>query len=765
MRRLFETLSIVLFCTLLMIGGPVWAQEVQGEDQPLTDEEAQETAVEEALKESPFEGEVTVTATRRETDVQSTAAAITAVSGETLEAQGKKTVTEFISAVPGVTVSESGAGENRIIFRNIATSTQQSGSATSATYFDDFPISTSDSSPPIRLVDIDRVEVLKGPQGTLFGRSAMSGIVRYIPNKPNTEKFSAGFNTYVSDTTDGGTNFGVQGYANIPLTDNLAMRVVGYSYQDDGFIDNLELELPDFNTDDTNGGRFALGWQPNERFSLDLTYLNQSTDASFPRVTTTRDPGDRDVVGDEGPNIPYDIDARTMISGVRDAFDTSYEFLNLKLNYEFDSFSATFLATRTENDSYTIDDDREWVGLRAGAVALVNEWTPETDIFEFRLVSSSDGFLDWIAGIYYEDAEGDLLITDIYYGPDQLLFGFYPLTDGDVAVYQRSKNTGHEEAAYGEVGLNFSEDTRLLLGYRYSNVEYGKTYYEASGFFDYWQGFDQLVGPPFETDENVSTYKVSFEHSFNEDFFGYALASSGYRRGGFNEPTVISEFSTYDSDTLWNYELGIKNTWLNGLLRTNIAAYYLDYDDIQLVITDWVTFARTTQNAGKAGVTGVEFGLDYFVTENLRFTFGGSLSTSELREDIPPDFDPATGEPVYTGRKGDRLPGSAEESFSVMFDWKQPIGNGMDVFANGMYRYVGDRLNDFNLDLDVALPSYSLTDVRVGISHPSGWSAALFADNVFDEKIEYRILRTGMDFDYVPTNRPRTVGVNFIYNF
>jgi outer membrane receptor protein involved in Fe transport len=161
----------------------------------------------------------------------------------------------------------------------------------------------------------------------------------------------------------------------------------------------------------------------------------------------------------------------------------------------------------------------------------------------------------------------------------------------------------------------------------------------------------------------------------------------------------------------------------------------------------------------------LEFGLDYFVNENLRLTFGGSLSKSELLEDVPPGIDPGTGEPVYTGRKGDRLPGSAEESFSFMVDWKHPLGNGMNLFANGMYRYVGDRLNDFNLDLDVALPSYSLVDMRFGISHRSGWSAAVFADNVLDERIEYRILRTGMDFNIVPTNRPRTVGVNFIYNF
>jgi len=612
---------------------------------------AQSDATEEAgtVQEATVLEEVIVTATRRVTNVQLTAASITALSGKQLEEMGKVNVTDFISAVPGVTMSEGGWGKNRVIFRNVATSNLQAGIATSATYFDDFPVSTSDTVPEIRMVDMERVEVLKGPQGTLFGRSAMGGIVRYISNKPDTEEFFAGFNTYISSTTDGGTNYGVQAFANMPITDNLAVRVAGYTFQHDGFIDNVELGIPDYNEEDTVGGRVALHWDATEKLSLDLTYLNQSNKGAPFFVTPTRDPGDLDVAGDEGPTSPTDVDARTMISGVVNEENPSYEFLNLKLEYDFDSFTATFLATQAKYEADSLSDDREFVELRSGAIDLVNDNKTDSDTLELRLVSSSDGFLDWIGGLYYEDSSTKFIVTDIYHGPDQLLFGFFPLTDGMVAINQNGDGSGHEEAIYGEVGLNFTADTRLLLGYRYSDIEWGVLYNEANGFFDYWQGFNEWVGIPFETQEGVSTYKMSLEHSFNEDIFGYALASSGYRRGGFNPASAISKFSTYDSDTLWNYEIGLKTTWLDGRLRANIAAYYIDWTDIQLVVQNPITFARETQNVGKAHIPGVEVSVDYIINDNWRLFAGLSYSDPQLDEDVPPSIDPYTGDLIYTG--------------------------------------------------------------------------------------------------------------------
>ncbi len=706
--------------------------------------------------------EVIVTATRRDTGIQTTALSISAFSGDQLEQFGKTSIAQLVDGVPGVTSVAEGPGVNRIIIRNVATSTQEAGSPTVATYFDDFALTAIiGGSPEIRLVDMERVEVLKGPQGTLYGRSAMGGIVRYISNKPSSEGFAGGFNTYLSSTTDGGTNFGGHGYMNFPITENLAVRVVAYSYQHDGFLDNTELGVKNYNDEDTKGGRIALHWDATDAFSFDLTYLNQTIKAAPNWVTTTRDPGDLNVAGDEGPDIPFDVNARTQIAGIVMEEKNTQELLNLKLEYDFESFTSTFLATNTKTEFGFVFDQREFIGVRSGCVCDFLDPVPdglgaESDILELRFVSSGDHFLDWIAGLYYEDSEDNGAQMIRYLGPDQTALGFLPLSDGLVLIDSEFTTTSQEKAAYAELGFNFTPDTHLTLGYRRSDVEFGQVEPKAQGIFLLITGATALEGIPFDTQEDVNTYKVSLEHSFNEDVFGYALASSGYRRGGFNRPTFISPFSTFDSDTLWNYELGLKTTWLDGRLVANVSTYLLKYDNIQLVVQDPVTFERATENVGKADIPGIELGVEYLVNENLRFGFGGSLSNPELKEDVPGGV---------SGKKGDTLPGSATETFSFTASYNRPISDNLGIFANVFYRYVGDRLNDFNLDLDVKLPSYSLTDLRLGIDHSSGWSLALFADNVFDEAITYVIDRQGPVFESVPTNRPRTVGLNFIYNY
>lgn len=218
--------------------------------------------------------EIIVSATRREQSIQTTPVSINAYSGEQLAKAGYIGVGQFLDAVPGVTSLAEGPGNNVVIIRNVATSTQEPGAAVTATYFDDFAIvSPLGGVPEIRLVDMQRVEVLKGPQGTLFGRSAMGGIVRFISNKPDATALAGGANTYVSQTKDGGTNIGGHGYLNVPLGENLAARLVAYRYKNDGFIDNVELGIRNFNEESTDGVRAAVRWQPTGALTVDLSTL------------------------------------------------------------------------------------------------------------------------------------------------------------------------------------------------------------------------------------------------------------------------------------------------------------------------------------------------------------------------------------------------------------------------------------------------------------------------------------------------------------
>lgn len=714
---------------------------------------------------------IQVTSTRRTTDVQTTAAAVSAVSGKKLEDQGIVDVTDFIDAVPGVT-SVSNGTINRVIIRNLATSTQEAGSPMTATYFDDFPISVVYGGiPAIRMLDLDRVEVLKGPQGTLFGRSAMSGVVRYIPNKPNTEKFEGNISTYTSSTTDGGMNFGGHAYLNVPINKNMAIRLLGYSFNDSGFIDNIELDTPDFNDEKTWGGRLAFHWTATEKLSIDLLYLKESTKGSYAAVTTTRDPGDLNIVGDEGPDVPFDIKARTMVAGTNPEQSTEYDFFNLKLKYDFGSFAATLLATHAINKVNWVSDQREYVGVISGTIPDIKfdnrpSGTDMVNVLELRIVSESGKFIDWIAGLYYDDSKYDGFHYSLYYGPDQLMLGFLPLTNAMVMFDSEFETTAGEMAAYGELGFNFSKKTRFVLGYRHSNINTSTVSTKADGLFEMLLGEQAYVNKLYETDENANTYKIAIEHTFSKDMFAYALASSGYRRGGYNRPTMVSEFSTFNSDNLWNYEFGLKTTWFDGHLLANVAAFMLKYDDIQLVVQDPVTFVLETKNVGEAQIMGIEFALNYFVNKYLQFNFNGSISNPELLKDIPPEYD-YFGNPIYTGRKGDKLPGSATESFSFSADFNYPVNNNINMFASASYRYVGDRLNDFNEDLvtGIKLPSYSLVDLRLGMNLSNGLTFSLFVNNLMDEAIIFNIDYQGQFFQSVPTNRPRTIGLNLSYNF
>ncbi|MEM1140955.1 MAG: TonB-dependent receptor [Pseudomonadota bacterium] len=702
--------------------------------------------------------EIIVTATRRESGIQDTAMSINAISGDTLNQNVYTTIGQVLDAVPGVTAFDSGPARNRVIIRNIATSTQEEGGATTATYFDDFPITADVASvPTLRLVDLDRVEVLKGPQGTLFGRSAMGGIVRYMPNKPDMESLPGGLNGYISDTTDGGNNAGGYGYLNVPLGETLALRAVGYSYQHDGWIDNVELDEDNFNEEDTVGLRLALRWEPSDDLTIDATYVYQEMEAAIGRVSTLRDPANTP----EGKITPADPESRQIIGGVLQSDNSDFNIFNVNAEYRFDSFSANFIATRIDEEYRFVDDQREFVGITNGCVCdgVVGPTgsDTETDVLEVRLVSTGDRRLDWIVGAFYEDIDNDLIQRIEYLGSGDLLFGSIPVPEatGRTAVDILYRNPASETAVYGELSYKFTDRTRATVGYRRSDVEFATEFAKTDGFFLVFQGDTALQGETFSVQEDVDTYKLSLEHDLNDDVLLYATASSGYRRGGFNRPTALNPFSTYDSDTLWSYEAGVKSTWLDGRLVANAAAFFLDWDDIQLVVQDPITFNRITQNVGEAEIPGFEFSVAAQLTPEFSLTAGGSFTSPELQDDVPGGV---------SGMAGDGLPGAAEENFSLTANWERSLDSGWDVFASGVYRYVGDRLNDFNEDLDVELPSYELLDLRLGVASPRGYSASLFAHNVFDEAATLFIDRAP-GFEYIPTTQPRTIGLNLTYDF
>jgi len=707
--------------------------------------------------------EIIVTATKRETNLQDTPMSISVITGAELENRGITNVNEFLNTIPGVSVAGAAPGLPDINMRGVSTTNGTPGGsrATTAVYLDEFPISSGTiGTRDLRLIDMERVEAIKGPQGTLYGKSAMGGIIRYITNKPNTDAMTGNVSSYVSDTADSdGLNYGVNGHINIPVNDNLAVRLVGYHYDNDGFVDVVGgFPEEDADKEDTSGGRLAVRWNISDRATLDFVYLNQRLDAGVPLVTETFDLTAAGSINLQSADFS-DPSAQTNIERL-----TKDELFNLKLDVEFDAFNLSLMASDKAFFSERYIDQGGYLNLTNSHAFQTGTFDVDTTSFEARLVSNNNGsdFIDWIVGVWYEDFEekGSTVIDHI--GPDATPFGI-PATEG--FVYQDSEVLGinKELAFYGEVSMHFSEQATLTLGYRRADVEVDQDAIRANGPLA--GGVRRLIGIDQLTQEDVNTYKANFEYQLNDDVMLYALASSGYRAGGFNSanPLAGTPPSTFGSDTLWNYEVGAKTSWLDNRLVVNGSVFLVDWSDIQLARQLFGTtgVATITDNVGEAEIKGLELEVDYRMTEYLKL----GVSLSNLDGKVT-KLDPSV--PVGVAVEGERLSGSAELTHTFYVDYVRPVRNDMDMSVRLTQRYIGDRLSAMGSGGSVqaanVIPSYDTTDLRIGFNHSNGIEASLFVNNMFNN-ISYTWIENMPQYTRWRTTLPKVMGLNVSYKF
>ena len=271
-----------------------------------------------------------------------------------------------------------------------------------------------------------------------------------------------------------------------------------------------------------------------------------------------------------------------------------------------------------------------------------------------------------------------------------------------------------------------------------------------------------LIGVNQSVQEDVDTYKVNFEYKFNDDIFLYALASSGYRAGGFNpiNPLLGIPPTNYESDTLWNYEVGAKTSWLENRLIANTTIYRVDWSDIQLTeqLIGPNGSATITGNVGKAKIDGVELELDYRATKHLTLGLNLSYMDATIEEDVPTEGT----------FKGDRLPGSADLSHSLYIDYAQPISDELGLSVRLTQRYIGERLTGLGSGSSVQannlVSSYDTTDFRASISHTNGLEASLFVNNMFNN-ISFTWIENMPLYTRWRITQPRVMGLNVGYNF
>lgn len=742
--------------------------------------------------------EIIVTATRRSESVQDIPVNIAAIGGEQIEQQGFGDLSELAAFVPGINISDQGGRDgNRIVVRGLNAEPvqnsfgQENGGGTVATYIGEIPLFVD-----LRLNDLQRVEVLLGPQGTLYGAGTLGGAIRYIPNKPNfdEELFEVRADTYLykegSDiSTDVGFTF------NLPISDTFAIRGSLDNLNDEGFIDNPYVvanpgvsnpdpddflnpgdnfrPVKDANTEEIFSGRFAARWSPIDAIDATLSYYFQEGEYGGRNTSSFRTstiPSDR-----------YEFGTRVIEPSER---DSSLLALEVTADLGFAELtSATGYAEVEENGQR---DQTDLLISLEYSYELFPTFTAftfedeETEIFnqELRLVSKGDSRLNWIIGAFYNENEYNALSSEFTPGYIES-FGLPLPTSGDLEYFEADRTRLEEKAVFGEVGYQLTDAWDITVGARFYEYDFdtaNSTDFPLADFvFGGVDGFQAYPLSEIESqlrlERNQSKsgelFKVNTSYKVSDDITAYATFSQGFRVGASNggqactdtafqdenqglclfspgqqfsdDPADIAilDERSFEPDETNNYEFGMKTTWLDGALRLNGAVFYVEWDDPQVNTVSINAGTSITVNADTATSKGFELDGSWRVTENFRVRGNVSYTDAELTEDVPGLIQtltpPGFGTSVEAGQDGDRLPGSPDTQFSVFGDYAHPLGNGDNIILNAGYSWQSDVLSFTGERAgSFTLPSYGRANVALGYN-ADNWSVTGYVDNVLND--------------------------------
>ena len=701
--------------------------------------------------------DIVVTAQKREERLQDVPISIRALGSKEIGRLGEGNLQGFSGFVPSLNLIEQGPSRTQITMRGVSTGDLRFDRPelreTVGLYLDETPISTQIVSPNLGLLDIERIEVLRGPQGTLYGAGSLSGTIRMITRKPELDSVSGSASATGSVTRFGGFNYETTGVLNVPLVADLAaIRAAGFYRYQDGFIDNITTGEDNINDTRDYGGRLSLRVVPTPEFTIDGTLVYQRTtqggDFSFraeegdlEETTTIEEPSaSRLFIG--VLTLGYDAGWATLTSV------TSYFRKRSEFALNAGGFSEFITGVEDDIDGPTTTFFRQ------------NEFTQE-----LRL-SSALGRLTYTIGGFYQhqdngfsqsadlpgiDAAGGFDSTDFGARPDQV-FG------SDITLKTR------QIALFGEATFKVIESLELTLGGRYFDVRQ-----DSSTFF-----FGVLSASPgerndFRFSEDGFNPKVNLTYRVTPDHLVYVQASKGFRLGGTNQPIPASicgqeladlGFSSppdsFKSDSLWNYEAGAKTSWADGRFTANAAVYRIDWTNPPLAVDLRCGFS-TLINAGKFRINGAEMDLEARPVPGLVLRGGGAYNNGRLVGDLP----------VLGGLDGDRVPQTPRWTLNASGDYDFALGADSRGFVHANWRYVGDRYTLFpnspNYSGVFRLPAYHLVGIRAGALF-GRWSVEAFVDNLFDERAVLNQTAFARAFDENPgtaiyTNRPRTGGV------
>jgi iron complex outermembrane receptor protein len=697
--------------------------------------------------------EIIVTANKRKESARSLAGAVTAVDSARLQETGSSSFGDYLSLSPGVNFSSSAPGYSVVTIRGVSSDTIPSLAQTAVgVYYDDIPL--TDPGVPVVVPDIDafdaeRVELLRGPQGALYGSASLGGAINYIPKAPNL--YEPEFSAFASGNLATNSSFGGSAklMGNVPLADGLGLRATGYYTRTPGYIDNLGTDTDQSNNVTTVGGRVILGWQVSDDSVLRLTALHQQTK-----------------VDDSGyvDESLGDLKKSTLqAEPSRNAFNLAS--LRYELGTEYGDW-ALIAGGQKKSNSLTYDGATA-LGLQAlgQRFPLTQDGDLKGYSAELRFVSKQGDFIDYLAGVSYANRDEHVVVSldaATLAGLTGLLGGALPPgTLADLTLFQQTADiTAPEAAAFIDTNWHFGAVKLSAGGRYYYNVVDTDT--DGHGLLLAPTGSLEFSEHTRDTAQGFNP-KVSLAWQVDKNLLLYGLYSRGYRLGGPNlvPSTPVSPTKpSYGPDEVQNYEIGTKSGWFDGRLTFDITGFLINWKDIPLIITDSSGLFKYLDNAGDARIKGIE--TDLAMKPFSFLTARTALTWTDAR--LLDDYDPNNGRPP--AEAGDRLPGAPEwtitNSLTGLWDW-----NGKLPSLTFIHRYEGQSASNLSFQ-DIKKGGYNLFDVRAGL-RLGEFNLTAFCKNITDERgvtaSNNYAQPTGDILSLKFITPPRTFGLELSYSY
>ena len=711
---------------------------------------------------------IVITATKRPQVLLDVPQSVSVVSGANLEAQHATNFQDYLKLVPGLQLNQDTAGEGRLIIRGLNTGGVAS---TVGVYVDESPFGSSSGlvngavlAGDFDTFDLNRIEVLRGPQGTLYGASSLGGVLRFVTNAPSTAGLEARGRFEMQAVDNGDVGPLLNAMVNVPITSTIAFRASGSYRKDPGFINSIGTSAPDpfgniltakqaqgINDDRVYGGRASLLFRPSSTATIRLTAIAQNVDANNPTVIEA-DP----------------VTLRPVHGLVQSQYVPQFSNLKYRLYNATGTFDLGF-ADLTTSTTYSKQDQKLRNDLTfplSGLIAMFigpNQFIQpqQTNLSKFtqeiRLTGQTH-FADWLVGGYYSHEKGLILQDLTAVVPGTLTpIDVIPIFGAPLAHLELPSKY-KEIAGFADATIHITQQFDLQLGGRYSKNDQSSRQTVVSALLGSSDDFGK-------SSEDVFTYSVAPKYKINRNTTIYARVAKGFRPGGPNAiaPGAPADLRTFHSDTVTSWEAGVKAETPDHRFSIDAAAFHIDWKDIQLftsIVVNGINF-NVNSNGPSAKSDGVELTATARPLPGLDLSLNGAYTNARLTGDTPADVG---------GLKGDQLPFTPKLSFAANADYHWQISSGARAHFGGSYRYLSSQKGDFLAGMSqLHVHPYGVVDFNAGLNF-GHWDLAAYVKNVGNSHGVTSI--SGVTTPLFPNGaigtgiiRPRTFGLSLGINY